>query len=800
MAQSQTPTLNPGTKLAKGNYTIQRLLGIGGFGAVYLAVDQQGQACAVKQCTDLSTESKMQFGHEIAVQRMLHHPLFPRVYDEFVGKTPGATGPNDPDYPFVAMEYVPGQSLESLLEARIRQNQGPFSEQEVIFWILQLLEGLDYAHSKDVVHRDVKPSNVMLLPDGKTIKVLDLGIAKIGGQGTATQRGARGVSPGFSPPEQYAQAGQTASFSDVYAVGATLYYLLTHQAPLEAPSRISGQSLTSPRQLNSKISRNVEAVILQSMAMDKAARFQTAGEMKLALQGKSAVQMQACPNCGKSMKTTAKFCPHCGHSSDPLEFIKARVTVQSIPTLVKTCDSHWQEAVSYLATGTIEKWLQGQAMDGARLLQALQSARAQYPKDPNAQLESLLQVADPRRVPPQLQVQPAQPGSVTLEQGASHTIGLTIANAGKGYLFGSVTTSDPWLTVRPNTFQSMGGKAQSLSVVIDSAALNGSRSGRHYPAQVSISSNGGNQAVSFQVMVTATPRLDVSTTRIDFGNVPFGQTPVENVRVGNSGAGVLNVKVYTRESWLQATPDTLALARRASEIVKVQMDSRQLGIRGDYQGVVTIDGSNDGSATVQVLARLSGPASIRRAPGQSVDSIEDLIAWCDLNWAHGIGLLRTGELVALARYVGRPQGRSSPWKDDPSWEQTLAMIDQTAKTLPEDNRALETALRSLGAKPPKWTHNWGELESKLGMGLFPDPRWFWPGWKGPGQVIFSVENKGPRGYLYGTLRQQVPWLQVTIPEFGCLPNHRLDIPVLVDKSQRKGGGWSQALLDLVVAE
>ena len=247
MTQSRPQPLPQGVTLARGKYTLDRLLGQGGFAYVYLARDRQGHLFAIKQCADLSPTALMQFGHEIAVQRVLSHPTFVQIFDEFAEKLPLANRSNDPEYTFVTMEYVPGRELEELLEERLRQNQGPFAEAQVLAWMTQLLSALEYAHSKGIVHRDVKPANIMLLPDGQTIKVIDFGIAKIGGAGSKTQSAARAISPGYSPPEQYAQSGQTDAYSDVYAAGATLYHLLTGHAPLEAPVRLSGQLLARPR-------------------------------------------------------------------------------------------------------------------------------------------------------------------------------------------------------------------------------------------------------------------------------------------------------------------------------------------------------------------------------------------------------------------------------------------------------------------------------------------------------------------------------------------------------------------------
>ncbi len=313
MANQQQPSpLTAGQTLGRGQYTIQRMIGQGGFGYVYLATDARGQRYAIKQGLDVSHEALMQLGQEVAVQRMLSHANLAQLFETFSEQPAGQTA----SYIFVVMEYVEGQSLEELLDQRLQQGRGPFAESEVSGWISQLLQVLDHAHQRKIIHRDIKPGNIMLLPDGRTIKLIDFGIVKIGRSGTKTQRGALGVSPGFSPPEQYAKAGTTDAPSDIYAIGATMYCLLTGQVPAEATSIISGiEQLVDPRQHIPALSPQIGAVIVKAMAINMADRYQSASDMLAALHGQSAPATRPCPHCGRPMKINARFCPACGKSS-----------------------------------------------------------------------------------------------------------------------------------------------------------------------------------------------------------------------------------------------------------------------------------------------------------------------------------------------------------------------------------------------------------------------------------------------------------------------------------------------------
>lgn len=804
------PPLPLKTMLYGNRYEVVSVLGAGGFGYVYLVQDKSGQRYALKQNLDLSADALMQFGQEITVQKMLNHPNLARIFDGFTAKLPGAIPPNDPSYAFVVMEYVEGEPLDDLLVARMNQGLGPFNEVESVAWITQLLDALNYIHTfpQKIIHRDIKPSNLMVLPNGRTLKVIDFGIAKIGGTGSLTQKGARGVSPGYSPPEQYSQAGKTDTFSDIYASGATLYHLLTGQPPLEATTRISGQDLIPPRRVNSRISSRVESVILKAMEMEVVNRFQSAGEMLAALQGKvvaptsqkaAAAQTQACPHCSQQMKSGAKFCPSCGRSPDPFQFHKAGVAAKNIREFILACDKYWQEAIGYLGTGQIEDWLRMQGADGMRLAQALQQATYQYPNDIGAQLDTVLQAADPSRPQPQMQVQPPKSQTISLEEGDSHSATFTVTNTGKGYLHGPIIPGDPWITVRPSAIQCISGQKQTFTLVIDSTTLSGTRTGRPHVASIHLQTNGGSPAITLPFQVTATPKLDVSVTKLDFGKVQFGQTPSQQIRVRNGGSGTLTVQVQPESPWLQVSPATLTLTRQAQQTVDVQIASRVLALRGEHKATLRLDGGAEGALDVQIATTIQGPASLSHAPGVKIDEVEDLCHWCDNHWGEGVALLRRGEMLAVASYLGAGKAKTSLWGNQQGWTDALNTLQQSA-TIRNDSIALETALRALGAKPPKWRHNWSELESKLGMGLVPDPRWFLPWWEGPKQIVFRVENQGPRGYLYGSLASLVPWISLSAGEFGCFPGQAAEITLWIDKSKRDLKGWSQALFDLVITE
>lgn len=589
MTTSGLQPLAQGATLARGKYTIETVLGHGGFGYVYLARDQQGQAVAIKQCIDLSSEGLMQFGHEVAVQKIVDDATFVRVFAQFVEKVTQAPPQTATESLFTVMEYVPGRSLEELLTERLQQNQGPFAEHDAVSWIDQLLGALHHAHEVGVIHRDIKPANILLLPDGKRVKVIDFGIAKIGGAGTQTLHGARGVSPGYSPPEQYAQSGQTDTFSDIYAVGATLYRLLTGHAPVDAPVRQSGQTVTRPRQYNPSLSPMVERVILQALQLDVADRFQSAVEMQAALQGKPLV--------------------------------------------------------------------------------------------------------------------------------------------------------DP-------------------------------------------------------VRVTTTARFSVTPAQIDWGKVTFRQPPMRHLCVANEGTGRLQVSLHSPVSWLQITPSLVTVGPQEQQQVAVELLPFLVDARGHHREAIQLTAGRIEPKHVHVTVNLSGPAALSAAPRNRLSSLSDLMSWCDRHWHDAIRMLRSGELMAAIYYLGKPTRGSFAQKNAELPGIVLDKIQQ-ASALPNDNLALETVLRVLGAKPPRFTHNWRAIERKLGMGWRPDLRWWWPWWSGPGPLTFVIQNRG-RGYLYGRVDPAVAWLEVKQPDFGCLAGQKQRIQIGLKDQQRRLRGLAPQILILQV--
>jgi serine/threonine-protein kinase len=295
--------LQTGTLLKNNSYRIRSTLGQGGFGVVYLAEDLILQRlCAMKESFENSPEAQAQFEVEARLLASLSHPHLPRVTDNFIE---GRSGKQ-----YLVMEYIEGSDLGQLL-----LQQGPLPEDQVRLWFDQVLDAVAYLHTNKpnpIIHRDIKPDNLRLLPGGKMVKLVDFGIAKIGAK-SRTANVARGITPGYSPPEQYGSGTDT--YSDVYALGATLYNLLTGVIPPDAIDRNYQKTiLTPPRQINPAISVEMEQIILTAMNLDPAQRFADASQMRHALLSRRSADLVICPNCGALARAGSQFCSQCGRS------------------------------------------------------------------------------------------------------------------------------------------------------------------------------------------------------------------------------------------------------------------------------------------------------------------------------------------------------------------------------------------------------------------------------------------------------------------------------------------------------
>lgn len=265
--------------ILQGRYRIVRQLGSGGMGAVYEAVDLRLDATvAIKETFSVDDHLRRQFEQEARLLAQLHHPNLPRVSDYFT----------EDGRAFLVMQFIAGDDLARI----ISQQPGPFPANQVIAWADQLLDALIYLHTRDrqIIHRDIKPHNLKVTASGH-ISLLDFGLAKAHAIDHSTTQSAQsvfGFTRRYSPLEQIQDEG-TSPRSDIYALGATLYHLMTGIKPPDALARAAAvaNAKTDPLQpaneVHKAVGGDIASILNKAMALNAADRFESASEFREAL-------------------------------------------------------------------------------------------------------------------------------------------------------------------------------------------------------------------------------------------------------------------------------------------------------------------------------------------------------------------------------------------------------------------------------------------------------------------------------------------------------------------------------------
>jgi serine/threonine-protein kinase len=272
-------------------YRIEDLLAQGGMSAVYKAWDLRlGVSCALKEMMPYPgmeqkalDQLREQFLQEAQVLAKLHHANMTRVTDHF----------EDEGNAYLVMDFVQGRRLDEIIDEK-----GVIAPTELKIWAEEMIDALTYCHESGVIHRDVKPQNVIITPEGQAMLV-DFGLVKVlDVNDRRTRTVMRGLgTPEYAPPEQYdAEAGSTDERSDVYSLGATFYHALTGTPPPTATQRIVDPSLLKPvRHYQDAVHQNMDDAIIKSLSLQPQQRFQTITEMAEALFGEAKVKPSSEP-------------------------------------------------------------------------------------------------------------------------------------------------------------------------------------------------------------------------------------------------------------------------------------------------------------------------------------------------------------------------------------------------------------------------------------------------------------------------------------------------------------------------
>ncbi len=259
-------------KRLDGRYEIREILGIGGMAVVYKAYDNvENRIVAIKILRkEYATNEEFlnRFKNESKAISLLSHPNIVKIYDVSFGDL----------IQYIVMEYIEGITLKEFIE-----REGCLTWKDAVYYTIQILRGLQHAHDRGIVHRDVKPQNIMLLPDG-TIKVTDFGIARFARSEQKTMTDKAIGSVHYISPEQ-ARGDATDERTDIYSVGVILYEMLTGRLPFQADSAVSVAIMQLqkepqlPTEINGSIPMGVEQITMHAMQKNTVNRYKSSSEM-----------------------------------------------------------------------------------------------------------------------------------------------------------------------------------------------------------------------------------------------------------------------------------------------------------------------------------------------------------------------------------------------------------------------------------------------------------------------------------------------------------------------------------------
>lgn len=442
--------LQPGQILKSGTYRVLRPLGKGGMGAVYLATQTlagKERRCVIKEMLDYVDpaefpdarayqqaigKAQQRFQEEAATLVELNHAGIPQIYDYF-----SEGGRN-----YIAMQFIEGESLDRRLSREDEQGRwvkgAAQPVEQVVRWGIQLCHVLEYLAGRQppVIHHDIKPANIILNKATDEVRLVDFGTARArltvhsAGQVGMRKSSIYGTA-GYAAPEMYPPRCESEARSDVYALGATLYHLLTDDDPRDHPMQF-------PRL--SSLPASIRKVLEGALELDVQQRL-TATQMRQMLE---AMEIKAAPF-----------------------HFRSGVVAHNMAELVELCDQHWDEARFHFYRQDFEDWLRRSLHRTD--LESKAAAIRQSHSDQNEGLEAFLHLLDPDLPAPEPAVDPAvlSFGYIKADKSASRS--LRIRNAcSRGHLSGKVIVAPQveWLRIRAASFS---GNDVSMEVEVDTS-------------------------------------------------------------------------------------------------------------------------------------------------------------------------------------------------------------------------------------------------------------------------------------------------------------------------------------------
>ena len=311
----QIKQLAVGTTLCNGKYVIERVIGEGGFGITYFARHTLlNHAFVIKEffvsgrCVrdthhhtislqDISPETfakyRQRFVEEAKTLINLDHPGVVKVVDIF----------EENNTSYIVMPFVEGETLQHIVDTR-----GKLPYDVAVNYIAQLSEAVAYIHDRHILHRDIKPDNLMITPENKVV-LIDFGSAREF-VNDEVQRHTAILTQGYAPPEQYASTSRKGNYTDIYAIGAVFYFAVTGEKPIDSASR-SIEQLVEPIKLVPNLPVEANRPIMKAMQLKPEDRHQTIQEFMIDLVGKETVagKVAAKPAAKSAPKAKSKALP-----------------------------------------------------------------------------------------------------------------------------------------------------------------------------------------------------------------------------------------------------------------------------------------------------------------------------------------------------------------------------------------------------------------------------------------------------------------------------------------------------------
>lgn len=637
-----------------GKYQIVEHIGRGGMAEVYKAYQPAlDRYVAIKLMHSFLAEDKnflSRFQREAKAVAQLRHPNIVQLYDFDV---------TDGIYYYMVMEFVDGYTLREKLED-LKARRELMLLIETIRVVRDVAAALSYAHSHNMVHRDVKPSNVIIDRENRVI-LTDFGIAKILGSPQYTASGGMTGTPSYISPEQGLGVPGDAR-SDIYSLGTMFFQMVAGRLPYEADTPVAivlkhiNDPLPAPSQFNPRLPPDVDRIIFRAMAKNPYDRYQTADEFIVQLDrikvGKPihdtslpTLPAAVAANLADQTITVFSVAPQPPVSSpatvltDTIRLSPYALSPGNIATgpadLPAACDADWDRAVDHFAKGYITGWLRdgvnslraahqhGLADDleliavrGETIIQRLQDgddvAR-------HAGLEEFLELLG--ATPPTMDISPKMLALPTVGVGETgQPVTFTITNKERGYLFGTILCRVPWLKATPAWFGCRMGEHCTVTVTPDLSGLPADRIRSENGLEVR--SVGGDFHMPVQVNVLPSV-LQLDESALDFGAVGQGEAAQTMLALGNSGRGYLIGRVRCRVPWLTASPEEFRVPAGDRIQIAVKADSEMLPVGHATHAWALIVESNGGHAVLGVQMQVMSPR-LQVEPEQMDLGIADL--------------------------------------------------------------------------------------------------------------------------------------------------------------------------------